>query len=394
MKYEKIKLKKFSNNKNKKMVVLVISIILCIAMAGVFIFESYALYQNDQTYNVLKGKVGDHWYDVKVAIVVDEEQMNAVPTERKGSNGKYYSVTTTCNMAGTSAEWDYNAWNLELNNLQENTKCNVEFVSNLSQADYQKYIDAGIALRRNTYRGKNITGYYNDGSLYTMIGNGTFDDIYVGDYIVANNITWLIADIDNYLHTGDVDLYKHHATIIPAKPLENSGMNSTDTTSGGYMGSEMVTGNVIDETKVTLTLPAALEQYIIPAFGNHVLSYRNMLTNIVDTTLISPGYSKWTGVASDWKWYDRKLDLMSEVNVYGTNIWSSSGYDTGIDNHQYAIFQLRPEFINSYEKARFHYWLKNVSSLQRFSHVDVYAISNGTWSSQNLRGVRPRFLIG
>ena len=48
-------------------------------------------------------------------------------------------------------------------------------------------------------------------------------------------------------------------------------------------------------------------------------------------------------------------DLMSEVNIYGTTVWSTSGHDTGIDNRQYAIFQLKPEFINSYGTERFHY---------------------------------------
>ncbi|MCI9280602.1 MAG: hypothetical protein HFJ02_07435, partial [Bacilli bacterium] len=91
--------------------------------------------------------------------------------------------------------------------------CNIEFTKNLSTEEYNKYLEAGKALRRNTYRGKDITEYYNDGSLYEMISSGTFDDIYVGDYINANGVTWLIADIDNYLYSGDTPLTKHHATL-------------------------------------------------------------------------------------------------------------------------------------------------------------------------------------
>ena len=85
---------------------------------------------------------------------------------------------------------------------------------------------------------------------------------------------------------------------------------------------------------------------------------------------------------------------MSEVNVYGTTVWSSSGYDTGIDNHQYAIFQLKPEFINSYENARFHYWLKSVSGATQFAGVGGWGDSYGVWSASYVHGVRPRFLIG
>ena len=48
-----------------------------------------------------------------------------------------------------------------------------------------------------------------------MISKGTFDDIYVGDYIVANGVTWLIADIDTYLYTGDQGngLEKHNSIL-------------------------------------------------------------------------------------------------------------------------------------------------------------------------------------
>ena len=85
---------------------------------------------------------------------------------------------------------------------------------------------------------------------------------------------------------------------------------------------------------------------------------------------------------------------MSEVNVYGTTVWSSSGYDVGIDNRQYAIFQLKPEFINSYENVRFHYWLKSVSGATRFADVSSIGESSGGWGASHALGVRPRFLIG
>ena len=85
---------------------------------------------------------------------------------------------------------------------------------------------------------------------------------------------------------------------------------------------------------------------------------------------------------------------MSEANVYGTTVWSSSGYDTGIDNRQYAIFQLEPEYINGYEEERFHYWLKSVSGISPFAGVSYYGHSNGGWPVSGAYGVRPRFLIG
>ncbi|MCI9279843.1 MAG: hypothetical protein HFJ02_03470, partial [Bacilli bacterium] len=277
-------------------------------------------------------------------------------------------------------------WSLKLTDLKENTKCNIEFTKNLSTEEYNKYLEVGISLRRNTYRGKDITEYYSDGSLYEMISSGTFDDIYVGDYIVANNVTWLIADIDNYLYSGDQDLTKHHVTVIPAKPLMNLGMNETDTTEGGYYNSKMA--------QETLPNLVNNEGVIGKTFGNHLIEYRTLLSNQVNKEATNQSGGRWLGASDEWNWFTRKIDLMSEANVLGAPVWSSSGFDTGIDNRQYAIFQLKPEFINSYENTRFSYWLKSISSATSFVAIYGGGPSIGNWQATMLHGIRPRFLIG
>ena len=92
-------------------------------------------------------------------------------------------------------------------------------------------------------------------------------------------------------------------------------------------------------------------------------------------------------------WYDRQIDLMGEINVYGTTVWSSSGYDTGIDNRQYALFQLKPELINSDGNAQFAYWLKNLSGSSALASVSSNGNSDAIDASFSGLGVRPRFLI-
>ncbi len=73
----------------------------------------------------------------------------------------------------------------------------------------------------------------------------------------------------------------------------------------------------------------------------------------------------------------------------------SSGYDIGIDNRQYAIFRLKPEYINSYGNTRFQYWLKSVSIARGFADADDYGASHSNWrGASDALGVRPRFLIG
>lgn len=101
------------------------------------------------------------------------------------------------------------------------------------------------------------------------------------------------------------------------------------------------------------------------------------------------------GSSDRWAWYESQIDLMSEANVYGMNAFSSSGFDIGIDNRQYAIFQLKPELINSDRKgARVEYWLKNVSAATGFVAVSAGSDSYSGRVSNSGVGVRPRFLIG
>ena len=382
---EIMKLESFRKNKNQKRIV-VSSIVGILLLIGSIVFlRSYALYEEEKEFNVLKGQIPDFGYDIKMlSVVVDGEKSKTIPTR-----GMYKTQIDCSN--GTRGEWDYNAWNLTLENVSENARCNITFTSNLTQEEYNKYIEAGKALRRNTYRGKDITSYHNDGSLYEMISSGRFDDIYVGDYIIANNVRWLVADMDNYLYSGYKEgvnsgsLNQHHVTIIPANTLINVAMNDSNTTEGGYYNSKMKQE----------TLPSVLNTYVKPAFGNHILTYNTLLTNSVNATALSSAGANWQGSSNKWTWYESQIDLMSEANVYGINVFSSSGFDTGIDNQQYAIFQLKPELIDSNGTgSRIGYWLKNVVTMLDFAIVNGNGSSGSHVTSYSGLGVRPRFLIG
>ncbi len=354
-------------------------------------------------YNYTQGKY-QNINNTKVAILVDGKERDEIP-----ARGLYKTKVKCTN--DTTGNWDYNEWDLKLNNITEETKCNLEFTSNLSPEEYSELLEAGVNKRRNTYRGRNITDLYESGDLYTQISNCSFDDIYVGDYIKTNkqdtagtshNVTWLIADLNNYLHSGYTDLTTCHATIIPAIPLENAQMNTPNTTGvvdpnltlttsdkqkrtdiGAYVGSKMKHE----------TLPSVFDTYIKPVFEEeNIITYTNLLADQMEQSRSNQFGRTNGGASSGWAWYDSQVDLMSEVNVYGSTVWSSSGYDIGIDNRQYAIFQLKPEFINSYGNQRFNYWLKAVADSTGFALVDNDGLANSGSASYS-GGVRPRFLI-
>ena len=244
---------------------------------------------------------------------------------------------------------------------------------------FEDLTNKSIAGYHNSvFRGKDITSYLTDGTLFTRISSGSFEDLFVGDYIVKNNITWRIAGFDVYLHKGDTELTKHHAIIVPDKHLTTAQMNSSNTTVGGYVASAMY----------TTTLPSILETYITPVFGSHVIEIRNLLT----TGINASGYNRWgtnSGCSNAWEWRSRKVDLMNENQVFGSISWSSSGFETGSDNCQLPLFRLAPEYITN---RSYWYWLRNVVDSSRFAHVDGDGYGSGSGASAT-GGVRPCFYI-
>jgi len=265
-------------------------------------------------------------------------------------------------------------------------------VTSMTSDELQNYIDkvlegkivdqnqeeATAGYHNSIFRGRNITNYYEDGSLYTRISDGTFKDLYVGDYIVKNGIAWRIAGFDMYLKKGDVPTNLHHAVIVPDKHLTTEVMNDTDTTAGGYVESKMYKE----------TLPSILNTYISPIFGDHIIEHRSTLTGGINET----GYNRQGtsgGCSNKWVWSSKKLDLMSEIQVFGTITWSSSGYEGGSEVVQFPLFRLAPEFIGCREKD---YWLKDITDATGYSFVTYAGTSNARTATSNL-GIRPYFFI-
>ena len=246
---------------------------------------------------------------------------------------------------------------------------------------------ANSGFHNSIFRGKDVTEYLtSEYSLYDRISDGTFTDLYVGDYVVANGITWRIAGFDMRYNRGpgntttDQARFNHHAVIVPDTNLTSAQMNTSDTTSGGYVGSAMY----------TTTLPTVLSTYITPVFGDHVLTYYAYLTNSVNTSVVNRTGGKSNGASNGWTAVSRQLDLMTENQVFGSIIFSSSGYESDVDSVQFPLFRLKPEFIN---KQRSWYWLRNVVSSSWFAFVASYGNSN-IYSASNSGGVRPCFYIG
>ena len=280
--------------------------------------------------------------------------------------------------------------------------------------------DAIHAISHNIPRvtPKDITSYYNDGSLWNRIagtgGYSLFEDIYSGDYIemsrpisayertgqyqTTGSQYVTIAGLDRMMNNGDqgngVDY--HHAVMVPGQGFGgtqhfgNSRMNSTNTTEGGYKASEMNTLVLGEVTSTGSTAAdATINQQLYAEFGSHLKTTRELASNAVNAT----GYNRFgsaTGCASNWGWISAQAILMSEVEVYGATVWSSSGYDTGTANVQLPLFAFSKQ---AQSNRTAYWWLKNIAREAGFCFVTGSGAADSTDASVAYLYVRPRFII-
>jgi hypothetical protein len=227
------------------------------------------------------------------------------------------------------------------------------------------------------YRGKYLGDHVTD-EQWTEIHNGTFRDMYVGDYWVINGITWRIAAFDYWLNHGDTACTKHHIVIVPDSILASCKMNDTNITTGAYIGSDFYTGANGNTGRATARTA------INNAFGSgHILTHREYIQNAVTN-----------GYESACAWYDSTFELMTEQMVYGNNVFHNVQNGTNIppsytiDTAQLPLFA----FDHSRICNRAYWWLRGVASAASFCIVNGNGNCDYTAASLTY-GVRPAFGI-
>ena len=241
-------------------------------------------------------------------------------------------------------------------------------------------------MHNSIYRGEDITDLFYDGTLSKQIENGTFDDIFIGDYIIGKESQrkYLVADIDYRLHCGNVECTKHHILMIPEKIMGKEPMNATDITTGAYIESEMYTTN-LDKYKTIIKNDFE---------DKHILEHTNHFQN---TTV--------NGYSTSGTWYRTKIDLMNECMVYGSYIFTPGVHNQGrddtvvtnlytIDKSQLSLFRLKPDSIVALDDKgqRSDWWLRDVVSLKNFARVG-YGVNAAISTASTSYGVRPAFLL-
>lgn len=232
---------------------------------------------------------------------------------------------------------------------------------------------APVELRRVLFRGKNL-GTALTAVQKAAIKDGSFKGMFLGDYWSIGGRIWRIVDMDYWYNCGDTAFTSHHLVIMPDEALYNAQMNTTNVTTGGYVGSAMYKSNLANAKTI-----------VNAAFQGSVLTHREYLCNAVAN-----------GRPSGGAWFDSSIELPNEPMMYGHPHFSPTSDGSTvpsiytISKTQLALFMVCPRFIVN---RSYNQWLRDVVSSASFANVATGGhtdYSNASFSY----GVRPVFPVG
>lgn len=223
----------------------------------------------------------------------------------------------------------------------------------------------------STFRGQNL-GAFNE-TFAEDIKEETFNNMWIGDTFTQNGNTYKIGGF-NYLIDADhnKDLPPH--LLMITNILKESEMNSSDTTNGGFAGSEVWQ---------SYFLPTLVSQ-LKADFGDHLLTWNEYLTTGTDGNAANQG-----------EFFPVQASMMNTVMYWGTPSQYSTpvngvNFNTGIETKQLPIMQLHPEERNGNN----YDWQRDIYNSSSFAYAEKNGTPGSIIASSNGLNVRAFFLIG
>lgn len=238
-------------------------------------------------------------------------------------------------------------------------------------------------MHRQIYRGKNL-GTTLTSSQKEAISTGTFHDLWIGDYWVISNNTYLIADFDNYYNFGDTKCTTHHVVVVPKNAIGESIQYVTESdpspTAKLYGASDFRT-NAKNQVLSTIS----------SAFPDSILTYRDSLPVSCDQNGSLENQKNWNITV---QWFDCTIELMTTEMITGsmrTTAIKEAG--SAAARRQFSLFNLKPDLIPSTSTQG--YWTRSGDSgspqnwCATIGKEGVLATSPGT----SRQYIRPFFLL-
>ena len=283
-----------------------------------------------------------------------------------------------------------------------------------------------------------------------------FEKVRLGDYITVGtkvgsgstrNLNFVVAAADYFYNMGDTPLTTHHVLMVPSSAFfDTARMNSSNTTAGGYYGSEMHgvcdvaytagTGGALTSVRSEYVTFAesdlgsssgtyafvfdgtdwqyGTESVGISDFGvsysgtpvegdtltvtftrGNLENYRQAIYDALgeDHIITHRGFLSISD--STGAWHDLRVELMSESMVYGHTIRANNVYGEISANTQLPLFSNNHSNIIALKGItgyRLNIWLTSIASSSAFCDISSGGLASANGATNNF-GVRPYFLF-
>ena len=245
-------------------------------------------------------------------------------------------------------------------------------------------------MHNQIYRGKSL-GSTVTSTQIDSIADGSFHDLWIGDYWTINGINYRIAHFDYYYNmkfnvtsgVGGTPFMKHHALIVPDQSLKDDVIYDT----GG--------DRPLGYTETSLYTTSLPEVRIIfnEAFSDKILTHKLLFTSHADTD----------GDPDVCNWFDSTVDLMNEFMLWGTTAMSTTqGTPMYTESTlMLKLFEFRPDLRRIESKGSDNntiWWLRDVADKGKLNSFGFAAVTSGGapyWNYTMSKGdIRPFCIIG
>ena len=262
---------------------------------------------------------------------------------------------------------------------------NSESKTRLRDAFYSMVPD-GAPTHNNIFRGWNLGAL--DSTHIANIQNGSFHDMFIGDYFSIKGSNYVIAGINTKHLKGDNISLGNHLLLMPDRfsRMEDGTILISDDKTTHYMNDTNTTDGGLAGTKLYQTYMPSIQKKLEADFGSNLLTFREIVSTHVDSD----------GAPDKAEWRDAKLAIPNEVMIYGTtlsgNNKNGSWYNVGDDDTQLPLFRLNPDEVSNNRTVAF--WLRDIHSASEFAYAGNYGDAHWDIASSPWNGVRAFFLIG
>lgn len=250
--------------------------------------------------------------------------------------------------------------------------------------------DSIPAMHRQIYRGKNL-GNTVTSTQSDNIKNGTFHDIWVGDYWEIGGMKYYVADFDLYYGSFRNPSLSHHVVVWPGDKFGTEQFITTANTNStnGYGESNIrkalhgSTGNTEAYTTIT------------SAFSSHILTYSEFLCQGLNQGTI--GDLDTTGSSKEYT--DCSLELPTVSMLTGGSAITQtmvSVFPTGgvLVRSPMALFLHDPLKLKCESNPGTAYWSRDYDwRLPRQYNAYFTGDNVNGLASNSFSGVRPFFLV-